>query len=387
MNQKSTLVSIVGARPQFIKVKPVIEELKKKKIKHILVHTGQHYDYEMSKIFFDELNIPEPDYNLEIGPHIHGKQTALMLERIEKVLLEERPRLVIVYGDTNSTLAAALAAVKLNIPIAHIESGLRSFDREMPEEINRIVTDVLCDYLFTTCKEANHNLEKEGIPKEKIFFVGNVMVDTLRIMQQKIESFTTYKDFGLTKKNYALLTLHRPENVDDKQTFGEILVALEKIQEKIKIIFPVHPRTTKQIETFGFQRHFLSPNEKNIEDRRPNLKHQLYNKRILWIDPLGYLKFLNLIMNCKFVLTDSGGMQEETTVLGIPCLTLRKNTERPITVTSGTNTIVGTNKKKIVNNALSILDGSTKDSSIPELWDGKTAQRIVMALIEKFTGW
>jgi UDP-N-acetylglucosamine 2-epimerase (non-hydrolysing) len=351
-----------------------------KDIEHTVICTGQHYSYEMSKQFFKDLTLDAPDYNLQVGSGTHGYQTALMLERIEKVLLKEKPDIVIVYGDTNSTLAGALAAVKLYIPVAHVEAGLRSFDREMPEEINRIVTDILSDYLFTTCQEANDNLEQEGISKNKIFFVGNVMIDTLRCMEQKIKKLITNTNLGLKSKNYAVLTLHRPENVDNKEVFGEIIEALIEIQKKIKIVFPVHPRTKKQIKNFGFQKYFQNLNENNKEVRGSNPEDTSCGQRILCIDPMGYLEFLNLVINSNFVLSDSGGLQEETTALSIPCLTLRKNTERPITVSSGTNTIVGIKKKKIIREAYKILEGSVKKCSVPKLWDGKAAERIVESL-------
>lgn len=357
------IVNIVGARPQFIKVKPIIDEFKKQKIRDILVHTGQHYNYEMSKIFFDELSIPKPDYNLEVGSATHGKQTGLMLERIEEILLKEKPNLVIVYGDTNSTLAGALAATKLHIPVAHIEAGLRSFDMKMPEEINRRLTDHISDYLFVTEPSGIRNLLNEGILKKKIYLVGNIMIDTIIKSRLKIQTSKILGKMHLKKNMYVFLTLHRPENVDKKEKILEAIDFLQKIQKKIKIIWPVHPRVEEQIKKYKFQRAI-----KKLEN-------------VLLIKPLGYLETINLIKNSKFVITDSGGIQEETTFLKIPCLTFRENTERPITVEIGTNTICKT-EKILLKEVNKIVKGSYKKGQIPKLWDGKTAERIVKILLD-----
>ena len=360
------IVLVAGARPNFMKIAPIIRAVKKHnaghktpKFKVCLVHTGQHYDSRMSKIFFKELEIPQPDIYLGVGSGTHGEQTAKVMIKFEKVLFKEKPDLVMVVGDVNSTLAAALCATKLYIPLAHIEAGLRSYDREMPEEINRVVVDVLSDYLFTPTIDADENLKKEGIPKEKIFLVGDVMVDTLLKFKVKSSKLKVLKKLNLKSKGYALLTLHRPSNVDNKENFLKILEAVKKISKKIPIVFPVHPRTKKNMKRF-----------KLVVDCR----------RIFLIEPLGYLEFLKLMMESRFVMTDSGGMQEETTVLNIPCLTLRDTTERPITIKEGTNTLVGNDTKKIIKEAEKILDKENKSGHIPFIWDGKTAERIISVL-------
>ena len=360
------LICIVGARPNFMKAAPIIHQLKKNgssmNIKAKLVHTGQHYDKVMSQVFFKDLRLSQPDIYLGVGSDSQAGQTARVMIKLEPVLLKEKPDLVMVVGDVNSTLAGALTAAKLNIPIAHIEAGLRSFDRTMPEEINRIVTDRLSDFLFTTCQDANLNLSREGISKNKIYFTGNVMIDTLLSLKSKVKSLKTWDKLGLRQNNYALLTLHRPENVDNQKALKRILAALQEIQKYIKIIFPLHPRTEKNIKKFGLNRKI-----KNL-------------KNLICLKPIRYLSFLNLMMNAKLVLTDSGGIQEETTVLGIPCLTLRKNTERPVTVTKGTNMVVGTNPTRILKETLKVIRGKGKTGRIPKFWDGRTAQRIVKIL-------
>ncbi|CAD7779323.1 UDP-2,3-diacetamido-2,3-dideoxy-D-glucuronate 2-epimerase [Candidatus Methanoperedenaceae archaeon GB37] len=307
-------------------------------------------------------------------------QTAKIMIEFEKVCLRERPDLIIVVGDVNSTIACALVASKLGIKIAHIEAGLRSFDRAMPEEINRVLTDAISDYLFTTCEDANENLRKEGIPEEKIYFVGNVMIDTLLRYKERAKKSNILEKLGLNKdlqvRSYALLTLHRPSNVDNRETFINILKALKDVSEKIPIIFPAHPRTQRQIKSFGLEKYF---NFVNIESNScVNIENS-----INLLDPLSYLDFLNLMANAKFVLTDSGGIQEETTILNIPCLTLRENTERPVTLKEGTNTIVGSNPEKIISKSMDILNGKKKIGRIPKLWDGKAAERIINILIEK----
>jgi len=372
MNTQKTIkiASIVGARPNFIKLAPVSLAIKEhnknsnNQIKEVIIHTAQHYDDNISKIFFKELNIPEPHYNLGVGSGPHGWQTGEMLKRIEKVLIKEKPDILLAYGDTNSTFAGALAAAKLYIPVAHVEAGLRSFDREMPEEINRILTDAVSDYLFITEESANKNLCREGILKEKIFFVGNVMIDTLKKFKIKSNKLKTSEKLGLKKHKYALLTMHRPSNVDDKDSLKRILNALLKISKRIPVYFPAHPRTKKHIKLFGFQKYFSDSN-------------------IMLAEPIGYLDFLNLMINSRFVLTDSGGIQEETTILNIPCLTLRKNTERPVTITDGTNTIVGDDTDKIIQEANKIINGKYKQGKTPKFWDGKAAQRIVKILKER----
>ena len=360
------IINVVGARPNFMKIAPLIEEMRKNpKIEALLVHTGQHYDKEMSELFFDDLEIPRPDIYLGIGSASHTEQTAKIMIGFEKVLLKENPDLVLVVGDVNSTIACSLTAAKMGIKIAHVEAGLRSFDRSMPEEINRVLTDQIADFLFTTERDANDNLLREGISKEKIFFVGNVMIDTLLKNRKKAENSKILEKLNLEKKNYATLTLHRPSNVDVRGTFENLLDAFTEIQNKIKIVFPMHPRTEKKIEEF------------NLREKITEMKN------FITIKPLGYLDFLNLIANSKFVLTDSGGIQEETTVLRIPCVTLRENTERPVTVTEGTNIVVGTNRDKIIKESLNIIEGKGKKGRIPELWDGKAAKRIVDIICKK----
>jgi len=386
MKHLTKIVSVVGARPNFMKIAPIIEQLKiknknlKAKLKHVLVHTGQHYDEEMSKSFFEDLNLPKPDINLGVGSASHAVQTAKIMIEFEKVCLRERPDLIIVVGDVNSTIACALVASKLGIKIAHIEAGLRSFDRTMPEEINRVLTDAISDYLFTTCEDANENLKREGIPEEKIYFVGNVMIDTLLKYKERAKKSKILEKLGLNKdlqvRSYTLLTLHRPSNVDNRETFINILKALKDVSEKIPIIFPAHPRTQRQIKIFSLEKYF---NFVNIESNScVNIRNS-----INLLNSLPYLDFLNLMANAKFVLTDSGGIQEETTILNIPCLTLRENTERPVTLKEGTNTIVGSNPEKIISKSMDILNGKKKKGRIPKLWDGKAAERIINILIEK----
>jgi UDP-N-acetylglucosamine 2-epimerase (non-hydrolysing) len=314
----------------------------------------------MSNIFFQELNIPEPDIYLGVGSNTHAQQTAEIMKKFEEVCLNQKPDLVLVVGDVNSTLACALVAVKLQIKVAHVEAGLRSFNWEMPEEINRVLTDRIADYLFTTSKDANDNLKREGIPESKIHFVGNVMIDTLdQFKSASEEGSKILQKLKIKKGGYAVLTLHRAENVDHSERLKNIMDGLEEVQKHIRIIYPIHPRSCKMIRAFGFTEKIL----------------EMANLRL--IDPKGYLDFLNLVINSKFVLTDSGGLQEETTVLDIPCLTMRGETERPVTVTEGTNIIVGTDKDKIIEESLKIINGISKKGKIPDLWDGKAAERIV----------
>lgn len=359
------IVSVVGTRPNFIKIAPLINEMKKhSEIKHILVHTGQHYDKEMSKFFFDDLEIPKPDINLGIGSASDIAQTAKIMLEFEKVALKEKPDLVIVVGDVNSTLAAALAALKCNVKVAHVESGLRSFDRTMPEELNRILTDHISDFLFTTEESANKNLASEGIDKSKVFFVGNVMIDSLLSHKDKSKKSKILSKLNIKRKEYAVLTLHRPSNVDNKKSLEHIIGILNKIQQKIRIVFPVHPRTLKNITKFRLGK---------------KLKNQ---KNIIITEPLGYLDFLALMSNSRFVLTDSGGIQEETTVLGIPCITMRNNTERPITVEQGTNVLVSTDRYKIIGASNKLLKRINFKAKIPPFWDGKAAKRIVDVILK-----
>ena len=360
-------VNVVGARPNFMKMAPIIEALEQQPsgIDHLLVHTGQHYDEKMSKAFFDDLGMPVPDINLEIGSGTHAEQTSRIMVEFEKVCLKEQPDLVIVVGDVNSTMACTITAKKLGIRVAHVEAGLRSRDMTMPEEINRLCTDILCDYLFTTEPIANENLIKEGVAPEKIFFVGNVMIDTLLKHKEMASRSGTLERLDLKPGEYATLTMHRPSNVDDGVILEGILQALKEISRTVPIIFPIHPRTRKMAQTFGLSDYFT-------EGGRP---------QGIWLtEPLGYLDFLQLTMNSRLVLTDSGGLQEETTVLGVPCITMRYNTERPITCSIGTNVLVGSEKDKILAEARQILNDSTRKGAVPEKWDGQTAKRIVKIL-------
>ena len=358
---------VAGARPNFMKVAPILEEMRRypKTFWPLFVHTGQHYDEEMSRVFIGDLGLPEPDIYLGVGSGSHAVQTAKVMVEFEKVVLREKPDLVLVVGDVNSTLACALVAAKLNVPVAHVEAGLRSFDRTMPEEINRILTDHLSELLFTTCEEAGRNLRREGIPEQKIHFVGNVMIHTLIKCRERAQSSDILDKLNLKPKEYCLLTLHRPSNVDRRKVFEGILKALDEIQNHIKLVFPVHPRTYGAIEKFGL-REWLS-NMKNLQ----------------LISPIGYIHFLKLQENARFVITDSGGVQEETTFLNVPCLTVRENTERPVTITWGTNVLVGTSPACIVKESLRILIGNGKKGNIPPLWDGQVAQRIVSILQQK----
>lgn len=356
------IINVVGARPNFMKIAPIIEEMRKfpGSISPMLVHTGQHYDDNMSKQFFKDLQLPEPDVFLGVGPGTHAQQTAKIMVEFEKILVKEKPDLTLVVGDVNSTLACALASVKLNIPVAHVEAGLRSFDRAMPEEINRLMTDAISDYLFITEKEAEVNLLKEGKPKDKIFFVGNVMIDTLLKNKAKGDSSGILSELRLAPKKYALLTLHRPENVDNEDKLRQLIDILYEIKKHIAVVFPVHPRTRGKLDNLG-----LSDND--------GLK---------LTGPLGYLDFIKLMSEAKCVLTDSGGIQEETTILRIPCLTLRENTERPVTITQGSNMLLGTDREKILKEVMSVLSGKSRNSAIPEFWDGQAAVRIVLILIK-----
>jgi UDP-N-acetylglucosamine 2-epimerase (non-hydrolysing) len=350
------ILHVVGARPNFMKVAPVRSALAAcDGIQQVLVHTGQHYDAFMSDIFFQQLDIPEPDYNLGVGSASHAQQTAEIMMRLEPVILDRKPDLVLVYGDVNSTVAAALVCSKLLVPIGHVEAGLRSFDRTMPEEINRVLTDRVADYLFTPSIDGNTNLIHEGIPMDKIHMVGNVMIDTLKRLLPRTDPV------GLPEKSYALVTLHRPSNVDDPEELGRILAALNDIASQIEIIFPVHPRTRQMMR---------------------ELPGAEFSRNLRLVDPIGYVEFLGLQRNAAFVITDSGGIQEETTFLGIPCLTVRENTERPITVSIGTNTLVGKNMELLKSEAKKILSGKGKAGAIPPLWDGKAGTRIA-DVIEK----
>ncbi len=366
------LVCVVGARPNFMKIAPIFRELQKvgNVIRPWLVHTGQHYDQAMKDSFFQQLGIPEPDYDLGVGSGSHAVQTANIMLRFEPILDELKPFAVLVVGDVNSTIACGLTAVKKNIPLIHVEAGLRSFDRDMPEEINRILTDQISDLLFTTERAAAENLYREGIDPQRIHFAGNVMIDTLLDnCRLAISVSKTLQNYGynrvLDEKSYALLTLHRPSNVDDLDTLSRLMAAIEDISKKLPIIFPVHPRTQQKIIQAG-------------------LFSQLAEDRIILLPPVAYLEMLGLMQSAKLVLTDSGGLQEETTALGVPCITLRENTERPITITDGTNTIVGTDAVKILQCLDDIIQNGGKCGRIPEFWDGKAASRIVKEIIRRY---
>lgn len=360
------VINVVGARPNFMKVAPIVKAMERRATQFtpLVVHTGQHYDASMSDAFFRDLDLPKPDRYLGVGSGSHAAQTAAVMERFEPVVLEEKPDWVLVVGDVNSTLACALVCVKLGIKVAHVEAGLRSRDRTMPEEINRLLTDQIADVLFTPSADGDENLRAEGIPVERIHMVGNVMVDSLFLHLERAKASTIRQDLGVSNSDYAVLTLHRPSNVDDQETFTGIIKALSQIGRRLPIVFPVHPRTRKAIKDLG-----LEELVKNCEG-------------LQLIDPLGYLDFMWLYSGARLVLTDSGGIQEETTVLGIPCLTLRENTERPITVEMGTNVVVGTDQNRIMSAAFAALDRKPDRSAprIPPLWDGHAAERIADVL-------
>ncbi len=357
------ILVVAGARPNFVKVAPVIKTLKQMSRAEVaLVHTGQHYDYNMSAAFFEELFIPAPDIFLGVGSGSHGEQTARILSAFEEVLLKDPPAAVVVVGDVNSTLACTLGAAKCGVPVAHVEAGLRSFDRTMPEEINRVLTDALADYLFTHSPDADENLRREGAPEERIFRVGNVMIDTLREYEAAARARDVAGRLGLQAGGYAVCTLHRPSNVDDPGTLRTVVQILTDLQSECPVVFPMHPRTRTRLETFGLADVLLE--QKNLQA----------------IDPLGYLDFIGLMATAALVLTDSGGVQEETTALGIPCLTMRECTERPVTVTLGTNAVVGTDPKRILAAARRVLKRDWPRGILPEGWDGHAAERIAAVL-------
>lgn len=388
------IISVVGARPNFMKIAAICDAVDsfnnaagEQVIQHLLVHTGQHYDANMSDSFFSDLGLPKPDISLGVGSGSHSVQTARVMERFENVVLSEQPQVVLVVGDVNSTVACALVTKKTVcqaedgtefIPrLAHVEAGLRSFDRSMPEEINRIVTDSVSDYLFTTEESANRNLSREGILESKVFFVGNVMIDTLLRHRTKADESMILQELGLVERDqikpYAILTLHRPANVDDKTILRGMLEAFLEVSKKMVVIFPAHPRTVKRIRDnelgHYFVDHLASPTE-------------LANSigRIRLVPPLGYLAFLKLMSEAQVVMSDSGGVQEETTILGVPCVTLRDNTERPVTIDQGTNVLVGTNPTKIKTALTQAIDRERNSGRTPQFWDGSAAKRIVKIL-------
>lgn len=363
---RKRILNIVGARPNFMKMAPIHRlMLESNRLEPKLIHTGQHYDAAMSKVFFEELQMPAPDVYLGVGSGSHAVQTAKVMIALEKVMLEMQPDLVVVVGDVNSTLAAAVVASKLWIPVAHVEAGLRSRDRHMPEEINRILTDSIAEFQFVTERSGLVNLEQEGISKDKIYFVGNVMIDSLVAHLKTAQRSSILEHLHLSRRGYSLVTLHRPNNVDNRENLDQILTAFEKIQQKIKIVFPIHPRTKRMIDELGFREKV---------DQMTNL---------ILLDPVGYLDFIKLMADSLFLLTDSGGIQEETTYLKIPCLTLRQNTERPVTVEIGTNQLIGMDAEEITRQSMKIIAGEGKTGQIPEFWDGHTAERIVQIVDEK----
>lgn len=391
------IISVVGARPNFMKVAAICEAIKERNrrtvgpaIDHLLVHTGQHYDANMSDLFFNDLELPKPNLFLGVGSGSHSVQTAKVMEGFENVLLAENPDIVIVVGDVNSTVACALvtkktwcsrAGAKAFIPkLAHVEAGLRSFDRTMPEEVNRIVTDAISDYLFTTEESANLNLEREGVANDKVYFVGNVMIDTLLRHRSKAMESTILNDLQLFEggqvKPYAILTLHRPANVDDTQKFANMLESFLEVSQHMPIIFPAHPRTLRQIQESDLGDYFVDHFLEGPEPWDARV-------RIRLVPPLGYLDFLQLMSRAKVVLTDSGGVQEETTILGVPCITLRDSTERPVTLKQGTNVLVGADSQKIISEFSRVLQGNRPQPAIPHFWDGQAANRIVQILTEE----
>lgn len=363
MKKTVKIIHVVGARPNFVKIASILRACKQtSKIESLLVHTGQHYTENMSKTFFEDLDIPFPDIDLEVGSGSHAQQTAEIMKHFEPVVLEHNPGAVLVVGDVNSTIACALVAAKLGIKTVHVEAGLRSFDRTMPEEINRVLTDTISDILFVSEPSGLINLEHEGIDGSKVHFVGNVMIDTLELHKQKAAKSHILDDLKLQAGEYGVVTLHRPSNVDQHQALTRILNALAEIQKEIKVVFPIHPRTYKQLVSNG-----IMQKAKDL----PNM---------LLIEPLGYLDFLKLMSESKVVITDSGGIQEETTILGVPCLTIRENTERPITIDEGTNILVGTDTNRILSGYQTSLNRPRKPAR-PKFWDGRASERIAQILL------
>jgi UDP-N-acetylglucosamine 2-epimerase (non-hydrolysing) len=381
-NNRLKIMSIVGARPNMMKVAALLAELRRHdELEPVLVHTGQHYDYSMSQVFFDQLGVPPPDYNLDVGSGPHYAQTAEIMRRFGDLAQHDRPDMVLVAGDVNSTIACALVAAKERIPIAHVEAGLRSFDRSMPEEINRKLTDALSDLLFTTEESANQNLANEGVAPDKVFFVGNLMIDSLVRALKITRPSSLRSELGLRAKPYVVLTLHRPSNVDNGDELKRSLEAVAEIAQRIPVVFPAHPRTARNIKAAGLS-------------AVRGWKGGLLPGRGLWMmPPASYLDFLDLIQHAVMVITDSGGVQEETTFLGVPCLTYRENTERPVTVSMGTNRVVGCDPHQLLLSALETLENANHSATRnndrsaplrPPLWDGRTAPRIVRVLKEAY---
>lgn len=361
------VLNVVGARPNFMKIAPLMRALGGREgAQPILVHTGQHYDERMSRLFFEQLGIPRPDVNLEVGSASHAVQTAEIMRRFEPVVLQQRPDVVVVVGDVNSTIACALVAAKLHVPAAHVEAGLRSFDRAMPEEINRLLTDAISDFLFVSEPSGLENLRAEGADDENVYFVGNVMIDTLLANLDQARASPVLEDLGLAPRCYAAMTLHRPSNVDDRETFDRLFGAIRTIADDLPVVFPAHPRTRKNMEQFGY-----------FDGRAGGLG----GVRI--VEPLGYLDFLHLMAEARLVLTDSGGIQEETTILKVPCLTLRTSTERPVTVDVGCNQVVGTDPERILAAYREVMASEGFTCPAPEKWDGHAAERIADILLER----
>ena len=366
MSRALKIVNVVGARPNYMKIAPIYRAMEEyPEIQSCIVHTGQHYDHAMSDLFFNQLELPEPHYHLGVGSASHGEQTGKIMIAFEPILAELKPDVVVVVGDVNSTIACGLVATKMGIRLAHVEAGLRSFDRTMPEEINRVMTDQISDYLFTTEASAHENLKMEGIKKGKIFFVGNVMIDSLLRHRKKAAGGDALRNLGLEPNNYVLVTLHRPSNVDDRDMLVQLISALCDLSEKVPVVFPLHPRTRSRVQAFGLEDMF-------------NRSHGF-----VLTEPLGYLDFVQCMDNALVVVTDSGGVQEESTVLGVPCITVRDNTERPVTVSEGTNVVVGRNPTRLLEEAFRVLRGEGKKGRVPALWDGSAAERIVRILVEE----
>lgn len=363
-----TVLAVAGCRPNFVKIAPLMAAIADRApaARATLVHTGQHFDDSLSDVFFRDLGIPHPDHQLRVEGTSHATQTASLMGQLEGTMLAEAPDLLVVVGDVNSTAAATLVAVKLGIPVAHVEAGLRSFDREMPEEVNRVVTDSLSDYLFATEQSGIDNLLREGRPRERVFLVGNVMVDTLEAQRDRLERSDVLERLGLEAGDYTLLTLHRPSNVDDPERLAELLDMIAELEQSTPVVFPAHPRVVRRLEETGLTGRLAALERTSVTD------------------PLGYMDFVRLMSQARLVLTDSGGVQEETTVLGVPCLTLRTSTERPVTVEQGTNLLVGTEPRRALDEARRILAGERSDAArVPELWDGHAAERIIDLLLER----